>query len=181
MGRHHQIGRGVCGGATTEQGFSLIELLIVVAIILVIAALAIPNMLRARMAANEASAADSVRQISRAEVAYNLAYQKKGYADSLANLSGPTANCLPSVARACIIDSSLAAASKSGYQFVAKGIASGASNISYVVGAAPVTFDGTGTKDFCTLPDGVLRSQGGASGNAPVNTVAACQAFPVAQ
>ena len=66
-----------------QKGFSLIELLIVVAIILIIAAIAIPNLLRARIAANEASAASGIRTINTAEVAYNSNYPAQGYSPSL--------------------------------------------------------------------------------------------------
>jgi prepilin-type N-terminal cleavage/methylation domain-containing protein len=66
-----------------QKGFSLIELLIVVAIILIIAAIAIPNLLRARMAANEASAVASLRTINTAEVTYNTGYPTVGYATAL--------------------------------------------------------------------------------------------------
>ena len=71
-----------------QKGFSLIELLIVVAIILIIAAIAIPNLLRARMAANESSAVASVRTINSAEVTYNSTYPTVGFAPALVNL-GP--------------------------------------------------------------------------------------------
>ena len=81
-----------------NKGFSVIELLIVVAIILIIAAIAIPNLLRARIAANEASAAQSLRQINTAEFAYNAAYPNIGYSSDLASLGGPPP-CSPS--RSC--------------------------------------------------------------------------------
>ncbi|PYQ41375.1 MAG: pili assembly chaperone, partial [Acidobacteria bacterium] len=71
-----------------QKGFSLIELLIVVAIILIIAAIAIPNLLRARMAANESAAASSVRTINTAMVSYITAYPTVGYAATLAALGG---------------------------------------------------------------------------------------------
>ena len=81
---------------SSRAGFSLIELLIVVAIILIIAAIAIPNLLRARIASNESSAASSVRSIATAEVAYNSAYPTLGYAAALTNLGGPASGCSPS-------------------------------------------------------------------------------------
>jgi len=72
-----------------QKGFSLIELLIVVAIILIIAAIAIPNLLRARMAANESSAVASVRTVTTGEITYQSTYPTVGYAPALVNLGGP--------------------------------------------------------------------------------------------
>src|SRR2546426_10728056 len=92
-----------------QQVFSLIELLIVVAIILIIAAIAIPNLLRARIAANESAAIASMRTIATAEVNYNITYAATGYAATLANLgAGGATPCLPTSASACLIDDSLA-------------------------------------------------------------------------
>src|SRR5205807_7008719 len=73
---------------SSDLGFSLIELLIVVAIILIIAAIAIPNLLRARIAANEASAVSAIRTINTAEVTYATGFPTTGYAAALANLGG---------------------------------------------------------------------------------------------
>src|SRR5690349_23473091 len=107
-----------------QKGFSLIELLIVVAIILIIAAIAIPNLLRARIAANESSAAASVRTVATAELTYQTAYQN--YSPDLPSLGPPAATGCPSggptSASACIIDYQLAnatavASAKSGYFF----------------------------------------------------------------
>src|ERR1700693_5043317 len=90
-----------------RQGFSLIELLIVVAIILIIAAIAIPSLLRARIAANEASAVAAIRTINTAEISYNSAYPTVGFAN-LTNLGGTT--CTPPTSTgACLIDTTLAA------------------------------------------------------------------------
>ena len=166
-----------------KQGFSLIELLIVVAIILIIAAIAIPNLLRAKIAANEASAANSVRKISTAEFAYNSAYPAVGYAAALADLGGPAVGCMPSSVTACILDNVLTNGQKSGYQFVANGFATGGgtANTTFVAGSAPLSFNQTGVRDFCTISDGVLRSQQGAAGVPPAATVAECVAYPVAQ
>src|SRR5712691_7067571 len=73
-----------------NRGFTLIELLIVIAIILIIAAIAIPNLLHSRIAANEASAVSSIRSINSAEVSYHSAYPTHGYAAQLSDLGGPT-------------------------------------------------------------------------------------------
>ena len=91
-----------------QKGFSLIELLIVVAIILIIAAIAIPNLMRARMSANESSAVGSVRSINTAEISYNAAYSNVGFTATLASLGGPAGSaCTPSTSSGCFIDSVL--------------------------------------------------------------------------
>src|ERR1700687_4212465 len=90
-----------------HKGFSLIELLIVVAIILIIAAIAIPNLMRARMAANDASAAASVRDINTAEIAYSGAYNTVGFPLTLTILGGASP-CTPGIATGCLIDNYLA-------------------------------------------------------------------------
>src|SRR5438876_11506109 len=105
-----------------QKGFSLIELLIVVAIILIIAAIAIPNLLRSKIAANESSAVGSVRTIGTAEVTYSSSWGS-GYAPTLAELGGTAPCTTATAASACLIDSllSLAPNTKSGYKFSALG------------------------------------------------------------
>jgi type IV pilus assembly protein PilA len=144
-----------------QKGFSLIELLIVVAIILIIAAIAIPNLLRARMAANESSAVASIRTINTAEVSYLSAYPTTGYAATLTAL-GPTSavGCAtPNSTTACLIDWTLrsavaAATAKNGYIF---SVAAFTSNTAYGAAGGAANWNQTGVRSFCSIEDGVLR------------------------
>jgi prepilin-type N-terminal cleavage/methylation domain-containing protein len=155
-----------------QKGFSLIELLIVVAIILIIAAIAIPNLLRARMAANESSAVASIRTINTGMITYYSTYPTVGYAGSMAVLGG-VAPCTPSSTTACLIDSVLAAGTKSGYTFKAAS-AGGTPTVTYFATAIPVTLNQTGVRSFCSFEDAVVRVNpaGGA-----IASEGACQAF----
>src|ERR1700728_992543 len=98
-----------------EKGFSLIELLIVVAIILIIAAIAIPNLLRSRMAANEASAIGSIRTMNTAAIEYSSTYGN-GFPPSLAAI-GTTGTGAVSCTNSQLLDSVLTSGTKSGYTF----------------------------------------------------------------
>lgn len=155
-----------------QEGFSLIELLIVVAIILIIAAIAIPNLLRAKMGANEASAVGSIRAINTAEITYSSAYPTVGYATTLTNLGGASP-CTPGSATACLIDSGLSSGIKSGYNFTAVG-AGGPPNTQYYATAVPITLNQTGIRSFCSFEDATIRVDptGG-----PIASEAACQAL----
>jgi len=167
---------------SVDHGFSLIELLIVVAIILIIAAIAIPNMLRARIAANESSAANSVRKVATAEYSYNASYPLVGYASDLASLGGPSAGCTPTSTSACIIDAVLTGGAKSGYTFFAKGFSGGGGpNDSFVTSSAPQIFNISGVRAFCVTTDGVLRANPGSSGLVPAADVATCVGYPDTQ
>jgi len=137
-----------------DKGFSLIELLIVVAIILIISAISIPNLLRSRMAANEASAVGSLRTITAACVTYNSTYGV-GFPAALSNL-GSSGNASPSSAD--LIDNALAGGVKSGYVFVYTSSAP-VSNVvpAYGVQANPLTWNQTGARYFFTDQSGVIR------------------------
>ena len=164
-----------------QRGFSLIELLIVVAIILIIAAIAIPNLIRAKISANESSAVASIRDIKTAEVLYYNAYPTIGYAIQLQDLGGAQP-CTSAPTTACLVADPLSTAGpgtqgKSGYVFSAVGSASsGTVNDIFVIGAAPFNPNVTGIQLFCTTNDNAIRSNPGPGGT-PVSTLAACNAY----
>jgi type IV pilus assembly protein PilA len=145
-----------------QKGFSLIELLIVVAIILIIAAIAIPNLIRSKMAANEASAVASLRTINTAEVVYSSTYNVATvFSANLASLGPNGATCantfIPTSTQACLIDGALAAATtnataKSGYVFTYAN-----PGASYTVNGDPVTVNSTGVRHFFTDQSVVIR------------------------
>jgi len=157
-----------------QKGFSLIELLIVVAIILIIAAIAIPNLLRSKMAANEASAVASCRTINTAEVVYSSTYNTPGVFStdmpSLSDGASPgfcSGNPVPTSTSACLIDPALAAATavtkgKSGY-FFTYAQATG----TYSLLASPVSVNSTGVRFFFTDQTVVIRAN---AGSAATNT-----------
>jgi type IV pilus assembly protein PilA len=164
-----------------QKGFSLIELLIVVAIILIIAAIAIPNLMRAKMAANDSSAAASERSVVTGEIAYFSAYPTIGFT-SLASLGGAIgAACVPAPATGCFIDSTLAnngnpaASGKSGYSFAVTTQTAAGSVVpnQFYTTASPLSTT-TGSKSYCAVDDGVLRQQP-AGTTTLVGSYATCQ------
>lgn len=147
------------------KGFSLIELLIVVAIILIIAAIAIPNLLRSRMAANESSAVGSVRTINTAATTYNSTYGN-GYPSTLTEI-GTTSATVASCNAGMFIDSILTSGTKSGYSFTMgpgsaavtapPGCSTAGYTDGYYVTAVPTSDGVTGTRAFCTDQTGIIR------------------------
>ncbi len=157
-----------------QKGFSLIELLIVVAIILIIAAIAIPNLLRSRIAANEASAVGSVRTINTAEITYASTYPECGFAPllSLGGTGGSNTG-------AGLLDTVLASGNKSGYAFTAAATggtnacaATGATpNTSYTVTGNPASVGQTGQRYFFSDQSGVIRYNNSAAATATSNAL----------
>ena len=149
--------------AGRQGGFSLIELLIVVAIILIIAAIAIPNLLRSKIAANEASAVGSVRTYSTGFITYNALCPSIGYPAVLSDLGPGTGQCLGGAA---IVDPVLGAANplKAGYKFVYLPTPDGQGiNVTYVMNADPVTLGVTGNRGFYSDNSGTIRYAIGAA------------------
>lgn len=139
-----------------QRGFSLIELLIVVAIILIIVAIAIPNLMRSRISANETSAVSSLRTLNSALVLYNSTY---GSYPAQLNYLQPPNSGNPSSTAADLIDQVLASGIKAGYTIV---YTPGPSGATYSIQARPLVDNQTGLRHFYTDQSGVTRFNVGA-------------------
>jgi type IV pilus assembly protein PilA len=137
------------------KGFSLIELLLVVAVILIISAIAVPNFMRSRLRANEASAVASLRVINTAAVTYSITYPDLGFPAQLSTLGGANP-CSSSSTQACLIDDTLAQGYKGGYNFVWAGDGA-VPSASFAITGTPQTIGGSGQNMYCTDQSGIIH------------------------
>ncbi len=150
------MNRTTRGKGPSNGGFSLIELLVVVAVILIVMAIAIPNFIRSKLRANEASTVQNMRNITTAEVVYSTTYQI-GFSADLISLGGTGVTV--DQGHAGLIDSVLANGVKSGYNFTYTVLASDALGhvTSYSVNADPIVVGNTGQRHFFADQTGVIR------------------------
>ena len=136
-----------------RRGFSLIELLIVIAIILIIVTVALPKLNKARMYAQETAALKAIQTINTCQVQYNSQFGR--FAQSLTEL-GPPASGTDNASSANLISSDLATGVKQGYNFTLAGTPTG-----YTISAVPVSFNSTGSRTFFSDQSLVIRENYG--------------------
>jgi len=158
-------GRSQCSPCTAA-GFSLVEVLVVIAVILIIAAIAIPRLLRSKMAANEAAAASALRSVCTVQVAYDVTYNQ-GYAPSLSALGPPPPGTMATPTNGDLIDPVLASGIRNGYSFVYTPIDSSGSGkpSAFTINANPLSPGQTGERYFYADQTNVIRwALGGPAG-----------------
>ena len=146
----------------SHKGFSLIELLLVVAVILIISAIAVPNFLKSRLHANETSAVASLRVINTAAVTYSITYPDLGFPAVLTNLGGANP-CSASSTQSCLIDDILAQGTKAGYSFVWTGDGAFPS-VTFLVTGTPQSPGASGQTMYCTDQTGVIHYDSSGAG-----------------
>jgi type IV pilus assembly protein PilA len=148
------------GPATLRRlrGITLTELLVVILMILIVVAIAVPRLFRSRIAANEATAISALQSINRAQSEYHAKYPTSGFAGKLSELGGKT-SCQASSSSACLLDHMIADGAKSGYKFSMQPVARSENGVvtEYVAGAAPQEYNKSGVRTFCTQSDGMIR------------------------
>jgi hypothetical protein len=171
--------RGRLGGAGMALTGLILGYVSILSTILIIAAIAIPNLLRARIAANEASAASMVRTINTSQITYSVKFPERGYASDLATLGpGPGGSCAGegTAEHACLLDNIVGGSqctagqwcAKAGYNYSVSAVCSSAGVCAnYVVTAQPAISGSTGRTSFCSTSDMVIRSRSGISSSAP--------------
>lgn len=138
-----------------QKGFSLIELLLVVGVILIISAIAVPSFLRSRMRANEASAVASIRMIDTAAVTYSVTYPDLGFPTNLTSLGGADP-CTASSTTACLVDDAVAQGAKGGYAF--GWVGDGATpSVNFTVTGTPQAPGSSGQSMYCSDQTAVIR------------------------
>jgi prepilin-type N-terminal cleavage/methylation domain-containing protein len=177
-----------------DPGFTLAELLIVVVLIILLAAIALPNLLRSQIAANETAAIESLAKINKAEVTYQTEFPTIGFASTLQALGpgSPDGKCTNnkehSAAHACLIEGALARAdgstqTRAGYWFSVSPTSRDAGGVitGYVAGASAGIFNKTGSRDFCSLEDAVIRFSVPQANSVPPTSAPGCVAMTILQ
>lgn len=175
----------------SQSGFTLAELLVILALVILVAALVFPNLLRSQIAADETAAIESLAKINKAEVEYQTAYPAIGFAADLEALGSGSANgkCAGrSSAHACLLEPELAKATdamhaRAGYWFSALPTTRDAGGVAtgYVAGASAATFNKSGVRDFCSLEDAVIRYSVPKANSVPATSATQCAAMAILQ
>jgi len=181
--------RGRLGGAGMALTGLILGYVSILSTILIIAAIAIPNLLRARITANEAGAASMVRTINTSQITYSVKFPERGYASDLATLGpGPAGSCAGegTAEHACLLDNIVGGSqctagqwcAKAGYNYSVSAVCNSDGVCSnYVVTAIPMVFGSTGRTRFCSTSDSVIRVRSSGSSSTPP-TADECAEWP---